>query len=554
MQKNPTYYNAPLKSVLAAHPHIVFAFILHLFPYRYSMKNLTLFSNGFRKLGLHRQSLTAVLFFWTCVLCGADLKLGPLFQDNMVLQREKPIAVWGWDAPNQPIQVTLADHSAKTTADEEGYWIVYLDPMKASSTPLQMTVTGSETITLDGVLIGEVWLASGQSNMQWLVRSAKDADIEKLTANWPLIREVRMNRKVADSPQTQAKTSGWREATPENIDEFSAVAYFFARDLHGTLDVPVGIITSVWGGTRIEAWLDPESAKAENGEVFAQIHKSWDDILAAYPEAKKRYDERLSEWKKLQQEHKAKGIPFTRRAPNPPWGPGHQATPSGLYNGMIHPAVPYTLAGVIWYQGESNASHPDRYRAYFPALIQGWRKVFGQESLPFYWVQLAAYRPAADTSWAFLREAQAAALELPNTGQAITIDVGDITDIHPRNKQDVGRRLARLALKRTYGIDVVDRGPVAEKIEAEGNGFRIHFAEAHKGLKTPSGVCSGFEIAGEDKVFHPAEAKVENNTVFVSSPEVPNPVAVRYAWRNGPVAGLFNGYDLPAEPFRSDNW
>lgn len=516
------------------------------------MKSKTAFSH--RKTGFYLQRLIMVLFVLAGSLLKADLKPGPLFQDHMVLQQGKPIAVWGWDAPNQPITVSLADHTAETTADGQGYWKTYLDPMEATSTPLQMTISGTETVTLNDVLIGEVWLASGQSNMQWPVRSSKDMDIEKLAARWPLIREIDMGRKVSNSPEQQASTSGWREATTENIDIFSAVAYYFARDLHAILDVPVGIINSTWGGTRIEAWMDPETARAENGEPFAAIYEAWDDVLAAYPEAKSRYDERLNAWGQRRSAHNERGEKFTERRPSPPQGPGHPATPSGLYNGMIHPATPYSLAGVIWYQGESNRRNSDDYSVFFPAMIQGWRKVFEQESLPFYWVQLASFQIPEATEWAFLREAQANALELPHTGQAIAIDIGDVTDIHPRNKQDVGRRLARLALNRTYGVEVVDRGPVVEKIEPDGNGFRIHFTETHRGLKTPSGICSGFEVAGEDKIFYPAEATVQENTVFVSSPEVPNPVAVRYAWRNAPNPGLFNGYDLPAEPFRTDNW
>lgn len=513
------------------------------------MNLLTLIADILGKRKGYVQGAMVALYVLTGSHLWADLKLGPLFQDNMIVQREKPIAVWGWDAPSQPIHITLADKSTETIADEQGYWIAFLDPMKASSAPLKMTVSGTETITLNGVLVGEVWLASGQSNMQVPVRLAKDQDIEELTARWPLIREIKVAQKVSNTPERQANASAWQEANVDNIKTFSAVAYYFARDLHAILDVPVGIVNISWGGTQIEAWMDPETARKDNGEQFAAIHRAWHDALVAYPRAKIRYDEELNTWHQQRVAYKERGEKYTGKRPKAPYGPGHQATPSGLYNGMIHPATPYTLAGIIWYQGEANTRNPSDYDVFFPAMIEGWREAFGQQSLPFYWVQLASYRARASQDWPALREAQANALRLPNTGQAIAIDIGDITNIHPANKQDVGRRLARLALNRTYGMNIADRGPVVEKIEKENNGFRIYFKEAHKGLKTPSGICSGFELAGNNGIFRPAEAKVKGNTVFVSSPDVAAPVSVRYAWQNAPDAGLFNSYGLPAEPF-----
>jgi len=484
----------------------------------------------------------------------AEVVPAVLFQDNAILQHGKPVPVWGTADPNEKITVDFAGQSVTTTANADGKWILELKPMEPSSVGRNLTIEGSSQLVLEDVLVGEVWIASGQSNMVWTINNSRDRDIEVLTANWPHIRELQIQRTVSDTPALTVENSGWRSASPETLGAFSAVAYFFARDLHQALDIPVGIINSSWGGTRVEAWLNPLTSEAETGPAFATMHERWSQTLAEYPEALEKHKIALAEWEAKKTAAEAANEPFNARRPREPWGPGHQATPSGLYNAMIHPLIPYSFRGAIWYQGESNTGRADEYRELFTGLITGWREAFDQGDFPFYWVQLANFRSLTDTSWAFLREAQTQTLDLPETGQAIIIDIGDVTDIHPRNKQDVGRRLARLAFNRTYGIDMPDSGPVFEKAEREGNGFRVHFSHTNRGLKFPSGTLSGFELAGEDQVFHFAEATIDGTTVIVTSEMVPEPVAVRYAWRNAPKAGLFNGVDLPAAPFRSDNW
>jgi sialate O-acetylesterase len=282
----------------------------------------------------------------------------------------------------------------------------------------------------------------------------------------------------------------------------------------------------------------------------------WARRLAAYPEAKAKFDVAYAAWKAERDAAKAAGLPFTKSEPSS-WnlgGPGHVTTPSGLNNGMIAPLVPYALRGTVWYQGEANAGRAAQYHALFSALITGWRAQFGQGDFPFYWVQLANFQSATDTTWAFLREAQTQTLFLPATGQAVTVDIGNLNDLHPKNKKDVGRRLARLALARTYGQKIVDSGPVFAKAERDGTGFRVSFTELNGGLFAPLNTLTGFELAGEDKVFKPADAKIEKETVMVTCAEVSAPVAVRYAWRNAPLAGLANREGLPAVPFRTDIW
>lgn len=487
----------------------------------------------------------------------ADVKPSALFADHAVLQRDKPLAVWGAADAGEKISVTFAGHAVATITDAAGRWRVELPALAASAEPRDLVVRGKNTVVLTDILVGEVWLASGQSNMaRTLSNTSFDNAFEyPASADFPMIRQFTVDRAVAEQPADDV-TGAWHRAGPATLPKFSATAWFFARDLYTLLRVPIGIINSSWGGTPAEAWTDAEALRAS--PVHAAVRQRWEEVLAAYPAAKARYDEARTEWEKQKASATAAGIKFTKAAPRAPQGPGHQYTPSGLYNAMIAPLTPAAIRGVIWYQGENNARVPRavEYRQLFPALITGWRRAFAQGDFPFYWVQLANFAAgdAQSTVWATLRESQTLTLALPNTGQAVTIDIGNVADIHPKNKRDVGRRLARLALQRTYGLDLVDSGPVFAQAVSEGKGWRVGFTHTDGGLMAPLNALSGFELADEDRVFHPADARIEQNSVFVSSPEVPAPVAVRYAWRNAPVAGLFNGEGLPAVPFRTDTW
>lgn len=503
-----------------------------------------------------RTSPPCLVFASLCFVAhlGADVMPAAPFADNAVLQRGKTIPVWGTADAGENVTVTFAGQTATAVADDSGRWSVQLDPLPAIATPGELVIRGNNTVTLTNIVVGDVWLASGQSNMKWSVRNTYDQAIDiPASANLPLIRELHIAEKASDDPLATA-SGRWRVAGPDTTGKFSAVGYYFARDLHSVLNVPIGIINSGWGGTRIEAWMDADTLAAQ--PQSAPVLKHWAGELAKYPERKAEHDRAVAEWARAKAAAEAAGEAFTQKYPSRPHGPGHPSTPSGLYNGMIHPVVPYALSGFIWYQGEANIGKHDAYRAFFPAMITGWRDRFAQGDLPFYWVQLANYYSATGTEWAFLREAQTHTLALPATGQAVIIDLGDFNDIHPRNKKDVGRRLARLALARTYGQTIIDSGPVFQKAEREGDGFRVTFTlPGGSNLRAPLNELGGFELAGEDKVFHAASAKIDGKgVVLVTSTEVPEPVAVRYAWRDAPLAGLFNNEGLPAVPFRSDNW
>ncbi len=481
----------------------------------------------------------------------AEVRPAPLFQNNAVLQRDKPVPVWGTAEPGEQVSITFGTQTKSTHAGADGRWMVTLDPLAASVKPGTLILKASNTLTLNNILVGDVWLASGQSNMEFIVRRTNDATVDVAASANPLIRHIKIEQRVADEAATNAK-GAWEIATPKTTGVFSAVAYYFARDVVAATGIPVGIVNASVSGSQIEAWLDPDTLKAP---VAADVRSAWAKTLEAFPARSAEHIPKQKAWEQAKAKAEAEGQPFTTTAPYAPPGPGHKHTPASLFNGMVNPVVPAAICGVLWYQGEQNAVRAAQYRTLFPAMISGWRAKFAQGDIPFYWVQLANF--AADepqgTRWAFLREAQANALSLPKTGQVVAMDVGDVSDIHPRNKVPVGRRLARIALARHYGFKVIDNGPRYLSAAREGAGFRVKF-EPYGKLRAPLNALVGFELAGEDKVFRPAQAKLERDTVLVTSPEVTAPVAVRYAWRNAPEAGLFNDDGLPAAPFRTDNW
>ncbi|MEX1115053.1 MAG: sialate O-acetylesterase [Akkermansiaceae bacterium] len=485
----------------------------------------------------------------------ADVVPSALFQDHAVLQRDKPVPVWGTADAGEKVTVNFAGQTKSATATADGRWSVTLDPLPATATPATLTITGNNTITLSDIVVGEVWLASGQSNMEWRLSNSHDDDMEQRTARFPLIREMKVNKVSVDAP-SPTFSGEWLRATPDTVSSFSSVAYHFAKDIHLALDVPVGIINSSWGGTPVEAWMSPAALASD--PAFAVTGERWAKTVAEYPKKKAQYDTALAAWEAEKAAAAKSGASFAQPAPRAPQGgPGSAHAPGGLHNGMIHPLLPAALRGAIWYQGEGNAGRHAEYHALFSAMIQGWRNDFAQGDFPFYWVQLAAF-PAGEANgaeWAFLREAQTRTLALPATGQAVIIEsaIGDSNDIHPRDKAPVGRRLARLALARTYGdTTLADSGPVFSALSPAAKGaLRVTFSGKVRHA-TPK--LTGFEIAGEDRTFHRATARIVAGAVIVSSPAVTDPVAVRYAWRNYPDAWLQDDLGLPVPPFRTDTW
>lgn len=489
----------------------------------------------------------------------AALELASPFTDHAVLQREVAVPVWGWsDNPGATVSVGFGGQTKLTRVNASGGWRVDLDPMDANATGGDLVVTeGATTITYHDVVVGEVWLASGQSNMEWQVKSSRGYDEEKAKPANPLIRHLRVDHVGADLPAPRVKTSGWQSAAPDTLGEFTGVGYFFAQAVAEKLQVPVGILHSSWGGTAIESWIP---------EPVLRTTRSWPALNARWREALKTWPERYAAqpgleaaWQKAQEDLRKNGtpIPAGMQWPRPPMGPGSGFAPARLYNSMIAPFVPYALRGALWYQGESNVGRPRDYAELLPAMIQAWRAAWPQGDFPFLVVQLPNYsdnKKATGRAWAELREAQESVLHVPAAGLAVIIDGDEPDNLHPTNKRPVGGRLAAIALNRVYDQrDTVWTGPLRLAVLREGAALRVRFSNAD-GLKSTTPEVTGFEIAGADKIFHAATAKIDGTTVLVSSPAVTEPVAVRYAFMNAPLASLANAAGLPAAPFRTDNW
>jgi len=486
----------------------------------------------------------------------ADVRLPAVIGDNMVLQRGEKVSIWGWANPGEEVTAGVSWSRMKwaVTADEKGEWLFKMDSPKTGG-PYKMTISGKNVINLDNIMSGEVWVCSGQSNMAMQVQSSNSATEEIAAAEYPNIRLFTVTRKVAQKPLKDCQGS-WASCSPETVPGFSAAAYFFGRELHKRLNVPIGLIHTSWGGTPAEAWTRRDILEADAD--FQPILARNAEKLANFPRAKEEYPKKLENWKQAVEKAKAQGKNAPRR-PRAPLGPDDPHSPAGLYNGMIAPLIPYGIQGAIWYQGESNASRAYQYRKLFRTMIMNWRKDWGQGNFQFLFVQLANFMETkpepGDSAWAELREAQTMTLSLRNTGMATIIDIGEANNIHPKNKQDVGKRLALWALARTYEKDIVYSGPLYKSMKVEGGKIRLSFDQAGGGLVARGGeALKGFAIAGADRKFVWADAKIDGNTVVVSSDDVANPVAVRYAWADNPVCNLYNKENLPASPFRTDDW
>ncbi|MEM6884581.1 MAG: sialate O-acetylesterase [Verrucomicrobiota bacterium] len=480
----------------------------------------------------------------------AELSLPNIFSDHMVLQREQANPVWGTAEARQKITVSIADQRHETQADEQGRWRVKLDPMAASSEPKTLQVAaGDAQVSFHDVLIGEVWFCSGQSNMGWNVASSNHVDVELASANYPNIRLLRVPTLGAAEPQDQFDGQ-WQKCSPETVGPFSATGYFFGRRLHQTLGVPVGLVNNAWGGSPIESWI-PRDALEAAGDYQGMLEE-WDKRYASYS------DEVLAEEIADFEAWEKSGKPAPRR-----WRPEDirigRHRPANIWNGVVHPTVGYGIRGIVWCQGESNLRDPMQYRSLFPLLIKTMRERWGQGDFPFYWVQLTDYsnetpEPQEKSSWAELREAQTMTLSLPNTGEAIVIDIGEARDIHPRDKQTAAMRLVRHALAKDYGINMATESPRFQSMEIVGNKALLTFEQVQHGLYAfDVEQVKGFAIAGDDQKFVWAKAKIiDNKRVEVWSDQLVAPVAVRYAWADNPVANLYDRNGLPVTPFRTD--
>jgi sialate O-acetylesterase len=634
----------------------------------------------------------------------ADVKLPAVISDNMVLQQGRAVPIWGWAEPNEQIMFSVSWHTTKwgITANKNGKWTFKMNP-PAPGGPYEMTISGKNTITIKNILVGEVWVCSGQSNMQMAVTQSANSQQEIAAANYPNIRLFYVERKVADQPQSDCNGL-WVQCSPQTVGNFSAVAYYFGRELHQQLNIPVGLIHTSWGGTPAEAWTSARVLKTLPD--YKDVMEEMEQVRINPQPFQEKYQQQLLEWQKkidfsdsstgkkcmdidfddsnwqqmelptlweqagladfdglvwfrkdvnIPQSWAGKelvlelgpiddmdstwingtrvgGIEAPGRwqtprkykidsaiikpgrnviavkvidtgggggiygnpdqmklrpaqtadesairlagqwrykkgfdlksmppQPTPPALVNNPNAPTSLYNAMIAPLLPYGIQGAIWYQGESNAGRAYQYRQLFPAMIQNWRQDFKQGDFSFLFVQLANFMAAlpdpCDSDWAELREAQLMTLSLPNTGMAVIIDIGDANDIHPKNKQDVGKRLALWALAKTYGKTLVYSGPIYKSMKIQGRDIILHFDHIGTGLVAKGGEpLKGFAIAGTDRKFVWADARIDGQTIVVSSDKVPEPVAVRYAWANNPICNLYNKEGLPASPFRTDDW
>ena len=456
----------------------------------------------------------------------ADVALNNMFGDHMVLQQGIQNKVWGKADPSEPVTVTIGSQVHSTTAGADGLWHVLLDPIQEYGGPHTLSIQGKNTVTISDVLIGEVWVCAGQSNMQWGINNTNDADLEKAAARFPTSRLLSVPQVGTQEPQWNFNGK-WAVCSPDTVGGFSAVGYLFGRQLQQTLGVPIGLINNAWGGSAAEAWIKRDKIAAN--EKLKSLHQRWIKMEAEKPES-----------------GQMKG----------------NARPGNIHAGVLTPSIGYGIRGAIWYQGEANAGRAYQYRELFPFMIKTWREEWGIGDFPFYWVQLADFQAEktepGESDWAELREAQTMTMKaLPNTGEAVIIDIGEGKDIHPKNKQDVAKRLARWALAETYKVPGIPcRSPLYKGIEKQGNAILVAFENVIGGwrpfdVKEPR----GFTIAGADKKFVAATAKIlADGRIEVMSEAVVDPVAVRYAWAHNPVCNMYSGAGLPLTPFRSDDF
>ena len=499
-------------------------------------------------------------FFLLCIAALAQTLLADvipntLFSDNAVLQQQRPVPVWGTAADGEKVTVEFAGQKVETVATN-GNWSVTLQPLTATASPQTMSIRGSNTVTLTNLLIGEVWICSGQSNMERQLglrdgqKPIVNWEAEAASANYPEIRSFHVKPAISANP-IASPTGSWAVCSPTTVTNFTAVGYYFGRDLYKNLKVPIGLIHSTLGGTPAEAWTRNE-VLATN-PVLAPMLDKQAKAIASYPERLAKYQAEEPKLKAAYTNACAIALAAAKPSPRPPSPPQDPLTdshaPSVLYNGMINPLLPYAMRGVIWYQGEANGGRAKEYQTLFPAMIADWRTQWEQGDFLFLFVQLAPFFKMGPE----IREAQFLTLKkTTNTAMTVITDHGDAQDIHPTEKEPVGARLALAARALAYGQTIEYSGPLYESARVDGSSMILSFTHVGKGLVAKDGSLKGFTVAGADKVFIPADAVIKESSVVVSNPQVTSPVAVRYGWTNAPDVNLFNAEGLPASPFRTD--
>ena len=504
------------------------------------------------------------LTFLAVVSIRAEVKLPAIIGDHMVLQQGQADPIWGWDAPGTKVTVVFSGQTNSVIAGTDGKWTVKIAPLSANATPEVMTISGTTTREIKDVLVGEVWVCSGQSNMQFPLWNPGgfggdyNGDLEAADASLPNLRLIMVPNVGTQVLQDDFKGQ-WQVSSPESAKKFSAVGFLYGRYLHRILGVPVGLIDNAWGGSAAEAWIPRKVL--ENDSRFQKLMAAAikKEAECQSTNALKDYQAALAKWEIAVERARAENV-------NPPYKPqspedwlADNKRPGNIYNGVLHPIIGYGIKGVIWYQGESNADRAGEYASLFPFLIEQWRKEWGQGDFPFYWVQLANFKDVQslpeESDWAELREAQTKTMQLTNTGQAVIIDLGEGKDIHPKSKHDVAARLVRWALVKDYGMKMVFRSPEFKQLTLNSNQVVVEFNCFGSRLR-PFGTdeVKGFAVCGEDKVWKWATGKiVGENKVEVWSDKVPSPMAIRYAWADNPVCNLFSDEGLPVTPFREDD-
>lgn len=507
------------------------------------------------------KKITSIIFFALILLISnsvrAEVSLPDVLGNSMVLQQNQKVPIWGWAEVGETVKVSFGKQKLTVAADQKGKWRIDLKPLKTDFTPQVLIIEGKNKIELKDILVGEIWLVSGQSNMQWTLFQSVNGEAETAKANNPNIRLFNVSREVAFKKK-QEKLGTWKICNPESVKDFSGAGYYFGVELQKILNVPIGLINSSYGGSQAEAWT-PVQYLTANPELKATVERTkiWEEER---PRVKVEYAEAIKKWREESEKQKASGA---KPSPSPgvPDSLRDYRISSSIYDGMIEPLMPFAIRGAIWYQGESNEARAEQYNILLPTMIKAWRERWGEGNFPFGTVQLPNYRKVSDepqeAAWSFIREAQRkTALNDAKTGLIITIDIGEANDIHPKNKLDVGKRMAVWALKDVYGKKLSD-SPEFQKAEIKGDKIILTFNDVGSGLKIKDGdKLDEFAIAGADKKFVWANAKiVGKNKIEVSSPEVKNPLAVRYAFNSNPKnPNLTNDSGLPASPFRTDNF